>query len=89
VRRWRRGLRVVWRVFDGRVTILGGDLARLFVLNRTGTFLWQMLAEPKTEDEIGHELSKRFVVEAETARGDAARLLDDLRRRSLVELVDL
>ena len=77
---------MAWRVLDGRVVVVGGTAGRLYVLNRTGTSVWETLGEGGcTADAVGEALAARFAIDAATARADALRFLGELAGRGLVQ----
>jgi hypothetical protein len=83
---WRRDRRVAWRELDGRVVVVGGTAGRLYVLNRTGTSVWEALGEGgSTADAVAATLAARFAIDPVTARADALRFLGELAGRGLVQ----
>ena len=74
-------------MLDGRVVVVGGTAGRLYVLNRTGTSVWEALGEGgSTADAVADTLAARFAVDAATARADALEFLGDLAGRGLVQV---
>ncbi len=55
----------------------------MFTLNATGRVVWNEL-EAKDLDEIAAELESQFEVDFDTAKTDAAQLLEALQKAGLV-----
>ena len=49
------------------------ELHGMIGLNETAAFLWELLKEERTEDELVHELLKEYEVEQEQARQSVKR----------------
>jgi hypothetical protein len=52
-------------------------------LNPTGCCLWDLLEQPRTEDELADVLVGKYRITPEEARRDVAVFLDDLVRMAL------
>ncbi len=63
------------------------ELLRLFVLNPVAEYLWEKLREPRTLEELVHDLLENFDVDPVTARGDVRGFVTTLCRNSLAEEV--
>ena len=66
---------------------LGGkvmDLNGLVVLNATGRFVWQELAEQRSVQELAAAVSERFEVSAESACIDVQQFVDHLAELGLL-----
>lgn len=83
--RLRRRPRVSSAEVHGEAVLLDLDGGAYYALNRTGAVVWELLAEPRTRDELHAALLLRFEVEAEDLRRDLAALLDDLARHGLID----
>ncbi len=55
------------------------DFDGMITLNETGVFLWRLLEEEKTFDELLVALRAEYEVDDETARADIAAFLDQMR----------
>ena len=74
---------------------LGGEAAILnlkegfyYGLDEVGSAVWQMLAEPRRVSEIRDELLDLYEVDVEKCSADLIRLLDELRTRGLIQVLD-
>lgn len=59
---------------------------RFCLLNTTAAFLWEHLAEPRTEADLSTALLARFAgVDKDTAERDVRQALEELRALAVVE----
>lgn len=61
------------------------DFQAMITLNDTGAFLWQVLQEGCTEEELTEKLIERYKVKEEKARMDVERFLGVLEQEGLLE----
>src|SRR3954471_5339830 len=88
VRATRQIRRVPWAVTEtvaGETVLLDPVGDRYLRLNASGAALWELLAEPRTPDDLAQALAERHALDADIAARDAGAFLDDLRARELVE----
>lgn len=57
----------VWGEVDGELFITNASSGRYHCLNQTGAFIWKLLDQPQTVDEIVQTLLNHFEVDQETA----------------------
>lgn len=74
-RKWRRNPNVVARrIGDDTILVPTGrdivDRRCLFTLNDTGSFIWELLADARTADQIHAALLEEFDVAGDQARED-------------------
>lgn len=60
----------------------------LVTVNELGSFIWNVLAEDVTLDELVGRITDSYDVDAETARTDALEFLDELRQIGALEEAD-
>jgi hypothetical protein len=72
------------RELEGETVILDLATASYFSLNRTGTFIWGLLAARTPIAQIGPALAARHDVSEQQATADLARFLEDLLAASLI-----
>lgn len=60
------------------------DSNGLFVLTELGAFIWDMLPEAETEEEILEKILQEYEVEEATARRDLEKFLDKLRDMNIL-----
>ena len=82
---YRQNPRTAGRVIDGLAFVVTPDDNKLHSLNVTGTYIWVLAETGRTVDEVAASLAKRFDVDPDRARGDAARFCEDLRERGIFE----
>ncbi len=58
---------------------------RYLRLNSSGAALWELLAEPRTPDDLARALADRHALDESVAMRDAGAFLDALRARDLVQ----
>ncbi|MDR3554593.1 MAG: PqqD family protein [Syntrophobacteraceae bacterium] len=62
------------------------DMNGMVVLNTTGSFIWELLAEERSFEELVSAVVERFAVEADRAGDDVRTFLDDLIRQGWIAL---
>jgi hypothetical protein len=62
------------------------DMNGMVVLNTTGSFIWELLAEERSFEELVGAVVERFAVEADRAGADVRTFLDDLIRQGWIAL---
>jgi hypothetical protein len=55
----------------------------VYTLNATGCRLWDLIALPRTEDELAGTLAKEYRIPHETARQDVQAFLNEMVRMNL------
>ncbi len=55
------------------------DFDGMITLNETGVFLWRLLEEGSTFEELLGAMQKEYDIDEETAREDIATFLDQMR----------
>ena len=71
---------------DGETVILHRDIGKYYGLNEVGTFIWELLQEPQSVDEICQEVIAEYGVERQRCRSDIEDLLVELAETDLVRL---
>jgi hypothetical protein len=88
VRASRQIRRVPWAVTEtvaGETVLLDPVGDRYLRLNASGAALWQLLAEPRSPQELAKALADRHGLDAEVSARDAGAFLEALRARELVQ----
>lgn len=73
---------------DSETVILHRDVGKYYGLNEVGTFIWELLQEPRSVDDLCHEVVEAYGVERERCRNDIEELLVDLAEKDLIRLTD-
>lgn len=75
-----------WRVLDGEAVIINNQTSYYYSLNRTGTFVWNLLIDNEmTLDEIVENVSSSYELEGDEIRGDITAILENLYNEKLLE----
>lgn len=61
------------------------DSNGLFVLNEVATFIWDILPEMNTQEEIVSKILEDYDVTKEQAEEDTARFLEKLRQLQIID----
>lgn len=77
-RTYRRSARALWRTSLRGVVVLGPDGDEVRHLSPPGDAVWELLAEPRTVEQLVAILSERFDGPRATIRSDVEQLLADL-----------
>jgi hypothetical protein len=76
-----------WRIVDGEAVIVNTETTYYYGLNRTGTYVWNLLVdESLTCDEIGERLRLAFSGAGEEVTPDVKGLLENLVREQLLSV---
>jgi hypothetical protein len=71
---------------DGETMILDQDAGVYYGLNEVGTFIWDLLQEPRSVGELCRKVATEYDVEQERCRADVEDLIEDLTENDLVRL---
>jgi PqqD family protein of HPr-rel-A system len=85
--RWQRGTECISTEVDDMRVLFGIESGKYVALNVTAERIWDMLAEPLTEDEIVTRLRAQFDVDDATCRAAVDRTLGELAATNLVRRV--
>ncbi len=61
------------------------DFNGLFVMTATAGFIWELLPEVETEDEILKKMLDEYEIDEETAKNDIAEFLEELRKFGIID----
>jgi len=61
------------------------DMNVLLTLNATGRYVWELLAEDRSEESLVSQVVDRFDIGEDTARADVRVFLADLERLGLLK----
>jgi hypothetical protein len=75
-----------FRILDGEAVIISSETSYYYSLNKTGTFIWNLLLEEEQSlEEIVKKVSSHYEQASEAIHDKIAELLEDLVREKLVE----
>jgi glucan biosynthesis protein len=78
-----RNPRTASRRVGDQAAIVKIDSNRLFILNGVGTRVWDLLATPRTVQELAAEVSRSFEVSEADALRDCEQFCQDLVQKCL------
>ncbi len=68
------------------VVIPGKNIVNIF--NKVGSLIWELTDGKRSIRDIGHIISEEFDVSADKACHDAARFIEELEKKGVVEIKD-
>jgi len=71
--------------FDGEAIILSLETDSYYGLNAVGAFVWELVKEPKTFDQIKEAILANYEVDPNECERDLMELVDDLLARELIQ----
>ncbi len=72
---------------QGEKAILHTETGIYYTLNEVGSFIWDLIQEEKTLEDLIDKITSEFDVEKETAAQDLKELIADLEKEGLVACV--
>jgi hypothetical protein len=69
---------------NGEVVALNVDRGQCYGLNEVASRIWDMLAEPRTVDQLRDALTESYDVDVETCESEVKRLIGELQAEGLV-----
>lgn len=84
--RYTRSATTLWRSVGSETLLAAPDRQEVDSLSDTATAAWDLLATPRTLDEIVGRLSQRYGTPRETVERDVRPLLEQLAARGWVEV---
>ena len=90
--RYIQNTRVVRRQVAGEIMLVPinddmVDMERIFVLNPTGDFIWQLLEQEKHRDDVLEQMLDEFDVDDVVAGRDIDEMLRQLAEAKLIEII--
>jgi len=83
----RRRADVNSRVVEGELVVLDRQHELIHQLNLTATYIWERCDGTASVEDIAAQLAETFAVAYEAALHDVGRVLSDLQRLQLLEVV--
>ena len=69
---------------DGETVMLSVTTGKYFALKGIGHFIWEVISQPTSIDEIVDAVSQRFDVDPAQAQNDCEKFVKDLTENNLV-----
>ena len=75
-----------WRILDGEAVMINIETSFYYSLNKTGTFIWNLLGKGKIGfEEILRKVSAHYGKEEPEIKNDIKKVLDHLAKENLIE----
>lgn len=78
--------RLFWQRVQDEIVILDLDRSTYFRLNGSGTFLWELLREPLSEDQMVEALMGHYDVDEARAQKDVRAFVEVLTTNGFLEI---
>ena len=75
-------------VVDDELIGMSVEQGACYGLNRVGTLIWDLLAQPRSIDSLCDELTEEYAVEREQCLAEVVDLLEELRSEGLLAVQD-
>lgn len=80
---------VVWREINGETLLIPitsevADLQHIYVLNKTGAYIWQTLARPLNSESLTAKVCHQFHIKPEQVENDLKEFLKELEQNRLI-----
>ena len=75
---------ILWKVVDGEAVVVNPESDNFFYFNKTGTAIWELLAENYGVEEILEKLSKKYKTSQKKIQKDFEKFVEDLRKKELI-----
>jgi ferric-dicitrate binding protein FerR (iron transport regulator) len=83
--RYKYAPHAAWRVVDEETIVLDLNTSVYYSLNATASLVWKRLGEGATVPEIAADLAEAFDVDADTAQADAAAIVAEFSKETLLD----
>lgn len=74
-----------WREVDGEIVALEAASSTYLTANKAGALLWEALSKGVSRDQLVALLVATFAIDADSARADVDRFIDELAAHDLLE----
>ena len=76
---------ILWKVVDGEAVIVNPESNDFVYFNKTGTEIWELLAENYGVEEILEKLGKKYKTSQKKIQKDFEKFVEDLRKKELID----
>lgn len=73
---------------ENEAVILHADAGKYYGFNQVGTYIWELLQEPFTLEEITENVTTEYDVTRNQCREDVYELISELLEYNLIRIVD-
>ena len=60
------------------------DFSAMIILNETGVFLWKLLKDDKSKQQLVEAVMEEYEIDEQTANADVGEFIDTLKEKDLV-----
>jgi len=75
---------IAYRIIEGEAILINPETGIVFVLNQTGSFLWQQFDGKKSIREIAENVQQTFTVPYADAESDLVEFIRELGAKKLI-----
>lgn len=72
---------------DDEIVMMSIEKGEYYGLDETGTYIWEMIENPVTVENLVQHLMKEFEVETEQCQNDTLDFLNDLHEKGLLIVI--
>ena len=76
---------ILWKVVDGEAVVVNPESDNFFYFSKTGTEIWELLAENYGVEEILEKLSKKYKTSQKKIQKDLEKFVKNLRKKELID----
>jgi hypothetical protein len=85
-KKYRQNTVIAWREIDSEAVLVDPRTGQIRVLNRTGTVVWSLCEEARTESDIARHLADKFDITTKEALEDVRDFIEDCLSRDLIQI---
>ena len=75
---------IAWRIVDEEAVLVLPDENKVKILNRTGTFIWELIDGKTTVGEIAGRIHDRYHVDPRTSLQHTLEFMEQLKTNNLI-----
>ncbi|MGQ9846000.1 MAG: PqqD family peptide modification chaperone [Bacteroidales bacterium] len=84
---FQRKKNIVFTYLDNEIMLLNPDTGQYYSFNKVGTYIWELLSNPISFNELILNLQIKFEVEKTKCEADTKKFLTMLIDKQLIEIV--
>ncbi len=82
---FQRRKEVVFTYLDNEIMLLHPDTGKYYSFNKAGAYIWELLSEPITFEEIMASLLIKFDIEKSKCESDTQNFIQSLLEKNMIE----
>lgn len=83
--RYVRNASLFFNKIDDEIILMHPSTGNYFVFNMVASHIWELLSEPRTMDEVIHNLLKAYDVEPSLCESETRQYFQDLYEKSFIQ----